>query len=117
VASASSSVRRRRPRRFARWRLTPEVAFTVDLFGPPAKILSIRGTSRIEIVSGIPPEYIKASTKGIDPSQLADFEDQVRSTYPEMARISIVPTWVKIFDFGAGRIPEFLARLVEESGR
>jgi hypothetical protein len=95
----------------------PEVAFTVDVLGPPAKVLSVRGVTSTEIVPGIPPEYIKASAKGMDESRLADFEAQVRSVYPEMARITIVPTWARVFDFGAGRVPEFLATLVDEAGR
>ncbi len=91
----------------------PEVALTIDWQGPPAKVLSTRGTADLEIVEGIPPEYIKASAKVIDEDQLAHFEAQVRSVYPAMARISITPTWARVYDFGSGRLPVFLQRLVD----
>jgi hypothetical protein len=29
-----------------------------------------------------------------------------------MVRISIEPQWVRLYDFGAGRLPAFLANLV-----
>ena len=32
----------------------PEVAYTVDVLGPPAKVLSVRGVTSTEIVPGIP---------------------------------------------------------------
>jgi hypothetical protein len=37
--------------------------------------------------------------------------------YREMARISIVPKWAKVYDIGSGRVPGFLARLGEEAAR
>jgi hypothetical protein len=49
----------------------PEAAFTLDIAAPAAKMLSIRGRARVEIVPGIPPEYIEASRKGRLPGFLA----------------------------------------------
>lgn len=51
----------------------------------------------------------------MDAEQRADFEKQVRSVYDQMVRISIEPGWARFYDFGAGRLPGFLTRLV--SGR
>jgi hypothetical protein len=31
--------------------------------------------------------------------------------YDEMARIPIVPSWARFYDFGAGRMPTFLKEL------
>jgi hypothetical protein len=42
---------------------------------------------------------------------LAKFEESVRATYDQMARISIVPGWARWFDFNEGRLPDFLAKL------
>lgn len=47
--------------------------------------------------------------------QLKEFESQVRSTYAQMARISIKPVWARFYDFGEGRLPEFLRMLVSDS--
>jgi hypothetical protein len=41
------------------------------------------------------------------------FESQVRVVYKEMARISIEPNWAAVYDFGAGRVPQFLHELLE----
>jgi hypothetical protein len=35
--------------------------------------------------------------------------------YDHMARIAITPTWVRFYDFGAGRMPRFLQELAEQS--
>ena len=34
-----------------------------------------------------------------------------------MARIAITPSWVRFYDFGAGRMPKFLQELAERSER
>jgi hypothetical protein len=34
-----------------------------------------------------------------------------------MARIAIVPGWVRFYDLGAGRVPKFLKELAERNGR
>jgi hypothetical protein len=45
----------------------------------------------------------------------AEFEQNVRRMYDHMARIAITPTWVRFYDFGAGRMPRFLQELAEQS--
>jgi hypothetical protein len=50
----------------------------------------------------------------MDGPELAEFERNVRSTYKQMVRISIEPQWARFFDFGAGRLPAFLANLVTD---
>ena len=95
----------------------PHVAMTIDVGDTPteAKALLVRGLASVDIVNGVPDEYIAAARKVMDADQLTDFESQVRSLYDQMARISIEPLWVRFFDFGAGRLPSFLTKLVGDA--
>jgi hypothetical protein len=93
----------------------PNVALTIDTIGPPAKALLVRGLAKIEIVDSVAPEYLAAVTKSTRGDELAVFEAQVRATYKQMARITIAPTWARFYDFGAGRFPTFLRRLVDST--
>lgn len=94
-----------------------DVALTIDEGSESgnAKSLQIRGQATLETVDGVPDEYIEAASKSLDAEQRADFEKQARSVYDQMVRISIEPGWARFYDFGAGRLPGFLTRLV--SGR
>jgi len=91
----------------------PNVAMTIDVGDTPteAKALLVRGLASVDIVNGVPDEYVAASTKVLGADQFTEFERQVRSMYDQMARISIEPVWVRFFDFGAGRMPSFLTKL------
>jgi nitroimidazol reductase NimA-like FMN-containing flavoprotein (pyridoxamine 5'-phosphate oxidase superfamily) len=95
----------------------PQVAVTIDAGSTPseAKSLQVRGTATVEIVDGIPDEYLAGSRKSSDREQAEAFERAVRSMYPQMARISIEPQWARFYDFGAGRIPSFLSTLASEA--
>jgi hypothetical protein len=90
---------------------------TIDGGSEPENAVSllIRGQVTLQTVDGIPDEYLRASSKSWDEDQRAEFEKQVRSVYDRMVRISIEPYWARFYDFGAGRLPGFLAKLV--SGR
>src|SRR4029453_10016659 len=77
----------------------PKVAFTVDTNAFPPHVLLVRGTAAIDIVDGVPPEYLAASRKGVGPEQWDAFEAQVRAMYKQMARIKITPLWAKLLDF------------------
>jgi nitroimidazol reductase NimA-like FMN-containing flavoprotein (pyridoxamine 5'-phosphate oxidase superfamily) len=91
----------------------PEVAVTIDVGNTPAdaQALIIRGTATLETVEGIASEYIAGSSKVLSESEVAEFARQVQEMYDQMVRISIVPTWARYFDFGAGRMPAFLLDL------
>ena len=82
-----------------------------------AKALLVRGIATVEIVDGVPDEYLAGSRKTLPPEQVEPFEQQVRSLYDQMARISIEPQWARFYDFGAGRIPSFLSKLASEAER
>ena len=92
----------------------PNVALTIDTGDTPAdaKALLVRGLARVEIVDGVPDEYIAGARKVMSADQVTEFEGQVRSLYDRMARISVEPAWARFFDFGAGRIPSFLTELM-----
>jgi hypothetical protein len=91
----------------------PNVAITIDVGDTPAeaKALLVRGLASVDIVDGVPDEYLAASRKALDADQVTEFETQVRALYDRMARISIEPGWARFFDFGAGRMPSFLTKL------
>jgi hypothetical protein len=94
----------------------PNVAMSIDLGDTPtdARELLIRGLANVEIVDGVPDEYIAASRKALGADQVKEFERQARPMYDQMARISIEPLWVRFFDFGAGRMPSFLTNLAAD---
>jgi len=91
----------------------PQVALTIDTDqGTGSTAVLVRGVATIEIVDGVPDEYLDSSSKTMPAEQREQFEAQVRALYRQMARISIEPRWARYFDFGAGRLPEFLRQLV-----
>jgi nitroimidazol reductase NimA-like FMN-containing flavoprotein (pyridoxamine 5'-phosphate oxidase superfamily) len=95
----------------------PDVALAIDAGDTPAKAraLSIRGQASVEIVNGVVPEYVAAARKTMGAEAAAEFEKNVRGTYKQMARIAITPRWVRFYDFGAGRMPQYLQELVEQN--
>jgi len=93
----------------------PHVALTIDSDDGAMKTLSVRGVAAIDVVDGVPDEYLAASAKSMSGEQASQFEANVRSVYKQMARIAIEPRWARYYDFTAGRVPEFLLRLVNES--
>ena len=62
----------------------------------------------------MPDEYLKGSTKVQEGVDHDEFEQNVRSMYDQMVRISIKPQWARFFDFGAGRLPQFLAEIARD---
>ena len=87
----------------------PDVALSIDGGDTPeqARALSVRGRASVEIVDGLVPEYL-AARKSMSAEAAAEFEKNCREMYDQMAGIAIVPTWVRLYDFGAGRMPKFL---------
>jgi hypothetical protein len=93
----------------------PGVALTIDTAdtSSSAKALLIRGVAEIDIVDGVAEEYLAGGDPD-DPERQA-FEAEVRKTYKQMARIVITPEWARFYDFGAGRLPAFLSKLIAEA--
>ncbi|MBT2455486.1 pyridoxamine 5'-phosphate oxidase family protein [Streptomyces sp. ISL-86] len=81
-------------------RHNPAVALTIDTEVHPPQILLIRGRAELDVVEGIPDEYLEASgTYRMTPEQRVAWEADVRSLYDGMVRIAVVPTWAKLIDF------------------
>ena len=93
----------------------PQVALTIDGGSTPeeARALLVRGIATLETVDGVTEEYLASARESMEGAELAEFERNVQSTYAQMVRISIEPRWARFYDFGAGRLPAFLAKLVE----
>jgi hypothetical protein len=78
----------------------PEVALTIDTEVHPPKILLIRGRAKLDVVDGIPPEYLQMNgSYQMTPEQRVEWEAEVRSLYDGMVRIVITATWAKLIDF------------------
>src|SRR6266540_85457 len=81
-------------------RENPMVALTIDTEVHPPKIFLIRGRAELDIVEGIPDEYLETSgTYQMTPDQRVEWEADVRSLYDGMVRIVVTPTWAKLIDF------------------
>ena len=95
----------------------PDVALAIDGGDTPeqARALSVRGRASVEIVDGLVPEYLAAARKSMGAEAAAEFEQNCREMYDQMARIAIVPSWARFYDFGAGRMPKFLKDLAERN--
>jgi hypothetical protein len=78
----------------------PEVALTIDTEVHPPKILLIRGRVELDVVDGIPQEYLQMNgSYTMTAEQRVEWEAEVRSLYDGMVRIVITPTWAKLIDF------------------
>jgi hypothetical protein len=81
-------------------RSNPAVALTIDTEVHPPAILLIRGRAELDVVDGIPDEYLQASgSYEMTPEQRVEWEAGVRSLYDGMVRIVVTPTWAKLIDF------------------
>ena len=81
-------------------RHNPAVALTIDTEVHPPKILLVRGQAELDVVEGIPDEYLEMNgSYAMTPEQRAEWEADVRSLYDGMVRIVVVPTWAKLLDF------------------
>jgi hypothetical protein len=80
--------------KLASLRHNPAVALTIDTEVHPPKILLIRGQADLDVVEGMPDEYLAANgTYEMTPEQRVEWEAEVRSLYDGMVRIVVTPTW------------------------
>jgi hypothetical protein len=95
-------------------RKNPMVALTIDTEVHPPKILLIRGRAELDVVDGIPDEYLQTnSTYQMTPEQRVQWEAEVRSLYDGMVRIVVTPTWAKLIDFET-TLPSAVEELVRQ---
>jgi hypothetical protein len=86
----------------------PKVALTIDDNVFPHKVLLIRGTTRLEPVVGIVPEYEACAARYFTPEQAAAWLSQLRTMISSMVRVTVTPEWVGLLDFET-RFPSALA--------
>jgi pyridoxamine 5'-phosphate oxidase-like protein len=89
----------------------PEVALTIDTDTQPPRLLLLRGVAEVEMVDGVPEEFLLAYRKHGDPDTWTAFAEQNRALYDRMARISITPRWAKLVDFETS-LPSAVEELV-----
>src|SRR4051812_1417451 len=100
--------------KLAALRHNPAVALTIDTEVHPPKILLIRGQAELDVVDGIPDEYLKTtSTYEMTPEQRVSWEAEIRSLYNGMVRIVVTPTWAKLIDFET-TLPSAVAELIQQ---
>jgi len=99
--------------KLAALRHNPAVALTIDTEVHPPKILLIRGRAALDVVEGIPEEYLQAtSTYEMTPSSGSSGRPR-SSLYDGMVRLVVTPTWVKLIDFET-TLPSAVAELARQ---
>ena len=92
----------------------PAVALTIDTDVHPPKILLIRGRAELDVVDGIPDEYLEIhGTYQMTPEQRVEWESEIRSLDDGMVRIVVTPTWAKLIDFET-TLPRAIEELVRQ---
>ena len=95
-------------------RRNPAVALTIDTEVHPPKILLIRGRAKLDVVDGIPDEYLQINgSYEMTPEQRVEWEAGVRSLYHGMVRIVVTPTWAKLIDFHT-TLPSAVEELIQQ---
>ncbi|MEV0894921.1 pyridoxamine 5'-phosphate oxidase family protein [Promicromonospora sp. NPDC050262] len=101
-------------------RANPAVALTIDTEVHPPTILLVRGRAELDVVDGIPDEYMEANTSyEMTPEQRAEWEVGVRALYDGMVRVVVTPTWAKLIDFETTlptAVEELLRKQAERHG-
>src|SRR4051794_13374990 len=95
-------------------RKNPMVALTIDTEVHPPKILLVRGRAELDVVDGIPDEYLHMNgSYEMTPEQRIEWEVEVRSLYDGMVRIVVTPTWAKLIDFET-TLPSAVEELIRQ---
>ncbi|MDN5857506.1 MAG: pyridoxamine 5'-phosphate oxidase family protein, partial [Pseudonocardia sp.] len=96
-------------------RKNPRVALVVDKFGMPPRSLLVRGAATVEIVDGVPEEYLAGAPKLMPAEAVPGWQAGVKALYAQMAVITITPDHVVLHDFET-TIPKAVADLVAAHG-
>ena len=95
-------------------RHNPAVALTIDTEVHPPRVLLIRGRAELDVVEGIPDEYLQINgSYEMTPEQRVVWEAEVRSLYDGMVRIVVLPTWAKLIDFDT-TLPSAVEELIRQ---
>lgn len=85
-----------------------KVALTIDRDEFPYHALLIRGSTHVETVDGVTPEYAACAERYFGPEQGREWVEGMRQISSQMVRISVRPEWVRILDFET-RFPSAVA--------
>jgi len=77
----------------------PKVALTIDNDTFPHKVLLIRGSTRLEPMKGIVPEYAMAAERYFGKEKGDAWVANLASMIDSMVRIYATPEWVGLLDF------------------
>ena len=76
-----------------------KVALTITSERTPMQVLSIRGSVRVELVEGMPPEYVAMTERTSGKEHAGTWLTQAGRMWPVMVRIFVQPEWVGLIDF------------------
>jgi hypothetical protein len=93
----------------------PRVALVVDRFGMPPRSLLVRGSATVEIVDGVPAEYLAGAPKLMPAEAVDGWRAGVTAIYKQMAVITITPDHVVLHDFET-TLPKAVADLIAVNG-
>ena len=88
------------------------VALCIDTDTMPYKVLEIRGTVRMDVVDGIPPEYESMTYRNLGEESGQAWLTTLAAICPRMTRVFIRPEWVALLDFDT-RFPSAIERAME----
>lgn len=94
-------------------RADPRVAITIDVPGPPPRVLLARGRAELTTVDGVPDGYLKASHRYLPEEAWDGFDAQVRGLYEQMVVIAVTPEWARLLDFET-TLPQAVEELARE---
>jgi Pyridoxamine 5'-phosphate oxidase len=94
-------------------RADPRVAITIDILGPPPRVLLVRGQATLTHVDGVPDGYLEASHRTMPPEAWDGFDTQVRALYEQMVVITVTPEWARLLDFET-TLPQAVEKLARE---
>ena len=77
----------------------PRVALTVDTDSFPPHVLLVRGEAAVEVVDGVPDEFVEAARRFVGEEGMPEWGVGARALYKQMAIIRVTPTWAKVLDF------------------
>ena len=92
------------------------VAITIDVLGPPPRVLLARGRATLETVDGVPDGYLEASHRTMPREAWEGFDTQVRALYKQMTVITVIPDWARLLDFET-TAPAAVEKLMREQGQ
>jgi hypothetical protein len=91
------------------------VAISIDTETMPYRVLEIRGTVRMDVVEGIPPEYESMTYRNFGEEAGQAWLKTLAPISPRMTRVFIHPEWVALLDFET-RYPSALESAMEAAG-